>query len=145
MFRAPSTDAFSPSLLSASALLGGSFRRPAESLGRLGHMKGRASNHYLMEHRWGRRIAGWQTLKLQSARYLGALGLLLSASLSGAYVATSTAVARDERIILQLHSPTWLSLSGFVVRTDESGFGLEWEEFASDPVRALLLSMNRRT
>jgi hypothetical protein len=94
-----------------------------------------------MEHRWGRRIAARQSLRLLGARSLGALGILLSASLSGAYVATSAAVKRDQRVSLQLRSPLWLNLSGFVVRTDESGFGMEWEEFASDPVRALLLSV----
>jgi hypothetical protein len=95
----------------------------------------------MMEHRCGQRIAARQSLRLQGAR--GGLGILLSASLSGGYVATSAAVKPDQRITLQLRSPIWLNLSGFIVRTDESGFALEWEEFASDPVRALLLSITR--
>jgi hypothetical protein len=98
-----------------------------------------------MEHRWGRRITARQSLGLQSARNLEALGILLNASLSGAYVATSTVVKRNQRITLLLRSQMWLNLSGFVVRTDESGFGLEWEVFASDAVRALLLSMGSGT
>jgi hypothetical protein len=106
-------------------------------------MKARARDRQTMEHRWGQRIAATQSLRLQSAGNLGALGILLSASLSGAYVATSVALKRDQRVTLQLRSPIWLNLSGFVVRSDESGFGLEWEEFGSDPVRALLLSMSR--
>jgi hypothetical protein len=108
-------------------------------------MKARALDRRMMEHRWGRRITATQSLSLQSARNLGALGLLLNASLSGAYVATSATVKRDQRVTLQLRSPMWLNLSGFVVRTDESGFGLEWEVIASDPVRALLLSISGRT
>jgi hypothetical protein len=107
------------------------------------YMKARTRDRHTMEHRWGQRIAATQSLRLQTGRNLGALGILLSASLSGAYVATSAAVRRDQRVTLQLRSPIWLSLSGFVVRTDESGFGLEWEEFGSDTVRALLLSMSR--
>jgi hypothetical protein len=103
----------------------------------------RALDRGMMEHRWGQRIAARQSLRLQGTRSPGALGILLSASLSGAYVATSAAVKPDQRVTLQLRSPIWLNLSGFVVRTDESGFGLEWEESASDPVRALLLSMAR--
>jgi hypothetical protein len=99
----------------------------------------------IMEHRWGERIAARQSLGLQSARNISGLGILLNASLSGAYVATSTAVKRDQRVTLQLRSPMSLNLSGFVVRSDESGFGLEWEVFASDAVRALLMSMRRGT
>jgi hypothetical protein len=108
-------------------------------------MKARALDRRMMKHSWGRRIAGRQPLGLQSAHNLGALGILLNASLTGAYVATSAPVKREQRVTLRLRTPMWLNLSGFVVRTDESGFGMEWEVFASDPVRALLLSMSRRT
>jgi hypothetical protein len=99
----------------------------------------------MMEHRWGRRITASQSLGFQSARNLEALGILLNASLSGAYVASSAVVKRNQRVMLLLRSPMRLNLGGFVVRIDESGFGLEWEVFASDPVRALLLSMSSRT
>jgi hypothetical protein len=99
----------------------------------------------MMEHRWGRRITAGQSLGFQSARNLEALGILLNASLSGAYVATSAVVKRNQRVMLLLRSPMRLNLSGFVVRTDDAGFGLEWEIFASDAVRALLLSMDSRT
>lgn len=98
----------------------------------------------MMEHRWGRRIETRLSLALQSAHNVRALGILLNASLSGAYVATKAAVKRDQRVTLQLRSPIWLNLSGFVVRIDEAGVGLEWEVFASDSVRALLLSVGRR-
>jgi hypothetical protein len=96
----------------------------------------------MMEHRWGWRITARQSLGFQSARNLEALGILLNASLSGAYVATGAVVRRNQRVMLLLRSPMRLNLSGFVVRIDESGYGLEWEVFASDPVRALLLSMS---
>ena len=108
-------------------------------------MKARALDRCMMEHRWGRRIAARQSLRLQGARKLAALKVLLNASLSGAYIATSATLRRGQHVTLRLRSPMWLSLSGFVVRTDESGFGLEWEVFASDSVRALLLSMVTRT
>jgi hypothetical protein len=108
-------------------------------------MNARALDRRMMEHRWGRRIAARHSLRLQGARKLAALGILLNASLSGAYVATSATLKRDQHVTLRLRSPIWLNLSGFVVRTDESGFGLEWEVFASDSVRALLLSMVART
>jgi hypothetical protein len=98
----------------------------------------------MMEHRWGGRITARQSLGLQSARNREALGILLNASISGAYVATSAVVKREQRVTLLLHSPMWLNLSGFVVRTDESGFGLEWEVFAAEAVRALLLSLGSR-
>jgi hypothetical protein len=96
----------------------------------------------MMEHRWGWRITARQSLGLQSACKVEALGILLNASLSGAYVATSAVVRRNQRVTLLLRTSMWLNLSGYVVRTDESGFGLEWEVFASDAVRALLLSMS---
>jgi hypothetical protein len=108
-------------------------------------MKARPLDRRMMEHRWGRRIAARRSLEFQSPRNLEAMGILLNASLSGAYVATSAAVKRDQRVTLRLRSPMWLNLGGFVVRTDESGFGLEWEVFACHPVQALLLSMSRRT
>jgi hypothetical protein len=70
-------------------------------------MKARALDRRMMGHRWGWRIDATQSLALQRAHNARALGILLNASLGGAY-------------------------------------GREWEMFASDPVRALLLSMSRR-
>ena len=69
----------------------------------------------------------------------------MNASLSGAYVATGAPVKRDQRVDLQLGSPLEMSLSGFIVRADEWGVGLEWEEFASDAVQALLLTITPGT
>jgi hypothetical protein len=97
-----------------------------------------------MEHHWGRRMTARQSLVLQSAPDVETLGFLLNASVSGAYVATRAVVRRVQRFTLLLPSPLWLNLSGFVVRTDESGFGLEWEVFAAEAVRALLLSLGSR-
>jgi hypothetical protein len=84
------------------------------------------------------------SLVLQSAPDVEALGFLLNASVSAAHVATSAALKREQRFTLLIPSPMWLNLSGFVVRTDESGFGLEWEVFAAEAVRALLLSLGSR-
>jgi hypothetical protein len=98
-----------------------------------------------MEHRWGQRIAARQPLMVKSGRDVVVMGILMNASLSGAYVATSAPVKRDQRVDLQLGSALETRVSGFIVRADEWGVGLEWEEFASDAVQALLLTIAHRT
>jgi hypothetical protein len=146
MFRvpAPARVFSSPPVTRVGSCSAGLFEGPPSFLAKLECMKAQAFGRRMMEHRWGRRIETRLPLALQSTHNVRALGTLLNASLSGAYVATKAAVKRDQRVTLQLRSPIWLNLGGFVVRIDEAGVGLEWELFASDSVRALLLSVGRR-
>jgi hypothetical protein len=96
--------------------------------------------HQGMEHRWGKRVAARQVVRLVSGDVV-AEGMLLNASLSGAFVCTRAALRRDQRVYLRLPvlSKDWLD--AFVVRADESGVALEWDDFACESVLAFLRVM----
>ena len=91
-----------------------------------------------MEHRWGERVPAKLPLSLVSGDLLEE-GILLNASVSGAYVATSASLKRDRQVFLQFRPPLELKVRAFVARADDSGIAVEWCEFAGDSVRALLL------
>jgi hypothetical protein len=100
-----------------------------------------------MEHRWGARYATRSPIWLVGADGTHAFGTLLNVSLSGAYVLTSSAhYYRAQR--LNLHVELGLRLkdriapcAAFVARLADRGMGLEWDEFASESVLAMLAAI----
>jgi len=96
-----------------------------------------------MEHRWGAR----QTLDIGIKFHIGSgvpvFGRMLNASSSGAYVATSATLPVTSLIHVVLRSGTHRHnhhhrIAAYVVRADERGVGIEWQEFAPPPVLALI-------
>lgn len=98
-----------------------------------------------MEHRWGKRRATDVGVKLYAGPSLN-LGRLINASASGAYVATGAALPIMSRVYVALARDglpggNRQRIPGYVVRSDEHGIGIEWQEFAPAPVLALLESL----
>ena len=96
-----------------------------------------------MEHRWGTR----RTLDVGVKLYVGSkppkLGRLLNASSSGAYVATGSPLPAMTRVQLALGWDSFRRadrhrIAAHVVRSDARGIGIEWQEFAPLPIRALI-------
>jgi hypothetical protein len=99
-----------------------------------------------MEHRWGARYAARSPVRLLGADGTHAFGTLLNVSLSGAYVLTFGHYRRAQR--LNLHVELGLRLkdridpcAAFVARLADTGMGLEWDEFASESVLAMLAAI----
>jgi hypothetical protein len=103
-----------------------------------------------MEHRWGARYATRSPVWLQGADGAHAFGTLLNVSLSGAYVLTSATYHRAQ--CLSLHVELGLRLkdriapcAAFVARLADRGIGLEWDEFGSESVLAMLAAIGLAT
>lgn len=96
-----------------------------------------------MEHRWGFRYLLDMSVRLEGLPKLLALARLRDVSSSGAYIETSAAPALDSRVLLELGCRTDPSggrchVPAYVVRRDERGIGVEWCEFAPQPVLTLI-------
>src|SRR5579885_3013195 len=102
-----------------------------------------------MEHRWGERVAVRETVELAHGPPPPVAGVLENVSVSGAFVRTDgRAPPRGPvEVILQQggfgrrHS---VRLPAYVVRSTESGVGIEWSEFAPRAIRELMIR-DRRT
>lgn len=97
-----------------------------------------------MEHRWGHRREVSRAVHIGTRSGLVAQGRIANVSISGAYIVSPLAVSLFSYVQLQftamLHGKrTTASIEGQVVRKDSSGFGVEWSEFAPEPVRALMM------
>lgn len=99
-----------------------------------------------MEHRWGARTALDITVRLRLESGAVFLGRLRNASLSGAFVETGVLLPLRGEVRVELASArAWEAppkpISGFIVRDDELGVGLEWAEFAPPAIATLLDSV----
>jgi hypothetical protein len=97
-----------------------------------------------MEHRWGHRREVSRTVHIGTRSGLVARGRIANVSISGAYVVSRYPVSLFSYVQLQftamLHGKrTTAAIEGQVVRKDASGFGIEWSEFAPEPVRTLMM------
>ncbi len=84
-----------------------------------------------MEHRWGQRIALDRAVRLTARPLAIGIGRIRDVSLSGAWISTNLPLAPGALVHLTEEQPGSLGESGagieaFVVRCDETGFGIEW-------------------
>lgn len=102
-----------------------------------------------MEHRLGTRVRTSLPVRVIRARIALAFGSMLNASLSGAYVETSTPLPLLARIDVvcgpvcadRAHCP---GVPAYVTRVEPNGVGVEWLEFAPAMIRQLLLGESER-
>lgn len=95
-----------------------------------------------MEHRWGTRQLLDVSVGLEG---LPSFARLRNVSSSGAYLETRASPALDSRVLLELRCGLGRDggrcrVAAYVVRRDERGIGVEWCEFAPQPVLALITS-----
>src|SRR5262249_49918931 len=88
-----------------------------------------------MEHRWGHRRAISRPVQLQTRSGVAATGRITNVSISGAFVSSALSVGLYSYVHVEfaamLHGErTHMTVEGQVVRKDNSGFGIEWTEFA---------------
>lgn len=98
-----------------------------------------------MEHRWGIRHLLDVSVRLEGPLETLAFARLRNVSSSGAYLETRTAPALDSRVLLELRCGLGRDggrcrVAAYIVRRDERGIGVEWCEFAPQPVLALITS-----
>lgn len=96
-----------------------------------------------MEHRWGIRYLLDVPVRVEGLPSSLAFARLQNVSSSGAYVATKAAPALDSRVLLELGCGLGTRVGrcrvpACVVRRDERGIGVEWCEFAPQPVLAFI-------
>jgi PilZ domain-containing protein len=94
-----------------------------------------------VEHRWGQRKSVNASVQLRTQGGIVAVGRLLNASLSGAFVQTPLKIPPLSRVLLIISaesSHNTAHIEGQVVRQTEGGMGLEWSEFAGEKIIALL-------
>lgn len=96
-----------------------------------------------MEHRWGHRIPA--AIKVRLVGRPGAIGsgYLRDVSVSGAFVETALDLPLLTRVEISAdlrgrNSSGGRQISGWVVRRDAAGIGVEWCEFAPQAISALL-------
>ena len=96
-----------------------------------------------MEHRWGTR----QMLDVGVRLYCGSehpiFGRMLNASSSGAFITTSTKLPVMTRVHVLLgwgshQNDRHHRIAAYVVRADERGLAIEWQEFTALPVPDLM-------
>jgi len=94
-----------------------------------------------LEHRWGKRVR----LHLPVTLYFGTQsveGRIEDLSSSGAFVATQGRIARWAPLEVHLEAnPSGKAggvMAAYVVRIARHGVGIEWDEHAPTPIRALL-------
>ena len=101
-----------------------------------------------MEHRWGKRFPLNTAVKLRLRSGAVVAGGIANASLSGAFVQTTSRLPIYTYVLLELDSDG-VQQSGpecipaYVVRTVPDGVGLEWSEFAPPAVVARLPNRRR--
>jgi hypothetical protein len=96
-----------------------------------------------MERRWGNRVQLDERVRITRDGMLVGLGTLHEASVSGGFVRAPFLVRNLTRIELELAPFTACRnasrcVEAFVVRQCPDGFGIEWCEFGSDLIVALL-------
>lgn len=101
-----------------------------------------------MEHRWGQRlIVDLPAIVELPDRSI--VARVRDASLSGAYVLTRSGVSQWAHLSLRFVSLLSIlperKLNACVVRSDGSGVGIEWTDFAPDEIRELLAHMPSAT
>src|SRR5690348_389123 len=102
-----------------------------------------------MEHRWGRRVPTGIVVRLDGRPGILAEGRLRDASLSGGYVEGVPSVPLLTCIQVELEGGQRNRrepdrVRAHVVRSDSSGVGLEWAEFAPGAIRRLLAVCDSR-
>jgi hypothetical protein len=93
------------------------------------------------ESRWGTRVNLDLAVGIATLAGSPAIGVLRNASLSGAYLQTSTRLPLSSRICISTQARLCGSLAAWIVRTDSGGAGLRWLQ---PDIRAItaLLSLN---
>jgi hypothetical protein len=94
-----------------------------------------------MEHRWGQRFSVDIPVHLGCRPAAIGLGRIRDLSMSGAYVTTALRPALFAHVEVTLDfdgSTQPRSLTGFVVRHDADGVGVEWGQFGTAQIAALL-------
>lgn len=96
-----------------------------------------------MEHRWGFRNLLDMSVSLEGFPNLLALARLRNVSSSGAYIETGAAPPLDSRVLVELGCRAdpgggRCRVPAYVIRRDERGIGVEWCEFAPQPVLTLI-------
>lgn len=96
-----------------------------------------------MEHRWGTRATLDVGVRLYAGSQRPIFGRLLNTSASGAYVATGTMLPIMTRVHVVLgwrrqQHDSHHRIAAYVVRVDERGVGIEWQEFAPLPLPELI-------
>ncbi len=96
-----------------------------------------------MEHRWGVRHSIELPVRLDARPNRLTFGRLLNASSSGAYIETDAAPPLFSRVCVELewgvfHRTESRRLAAYVVRHEEGGIGLEWQEFAPAAILELI-------
>jgi hypothetical protein len=94
-----------------------------------------------MEHRWGARIAVHMPIRLKPIYSpLEGIGRMIDLSVSGGFIADFD-IRLLSRIQVSFDSPLWSNpeiLPAYVSRRGARGIGVEWCEFAPQPVKELL-------
>jgi hypothetical protein len=101
-----------------------------------------------MEHRWGKRFPLHEAVKLRLRTGAVVAGGIANASLSGAFVQTTSRLPINTYVLLELDSDGAQQsgpecIPAYVVRAVPDGVGLEWSEFAPPAVVARLPSRRR--
>ena len=99
-----------------------------------------------MEHRWGHRLATKIPVRLRCMRSPDSgcrcLGCLESVSASGAFIRTELGIRPARNVVVETLSPTLgmlgRELPASVVRADRGEMAVEWMEFASSGVSAVM-------
>jgi hypothetical protein len=96
-----------------------------------------------MEHRWGKRFPLNEAVKLRLRTGAVVAGGIANASLSGAFVQTTSRLPINTYVLLELDSDGAQQsgpecIPAYVVRAEPDGVGLEWSEFAPPAILARL-------
>lgn len=92
-----------------------------------------------MEHRWGRRVHLDSPAHIVTSTGRSARVALKNASLSGAFLETRVKLPLLSCVtVLPLEQHTGHAIQAFVVRSDQSGIGVEWLEPGPDTLRSAI-------
>jgi hypothetical protein len=99
------------------------------------------------EHRWGIRVPLDIPVVLESPDQEPVAGRLLNASVSGAFVATSTPLPpfTSLRLVMSGKPDSRLELPACVARITDSGLGVEWRDMACPQLIELLREVDGET
>ena len=98
-----------------------------------------------MDHRWGQRVVVDLAVQLLCHPRTIAVGRLMNASVSGAFVRTGLAPAllapvRILGFLSETEGTRREAIEGYVVRREREGFGIEWFELAPAGVCRFLMN-----
>ena len=98
-----------------------------------------------MDHRWGQRVAVDLTVQLLCHPRTIAVGRLMNASVSGAFVRTGLVPAllapvRILGFLSETEGTRRAAIDGYVVRREREGFGIEWFELAPAGICRFLMA-----